>query len=493
LEKKESGSAREEGNTGDAGGQCHDICPTGSEPEDGLVAARILKTLADSELTDDGNAQRLVTFLQGRMRYVPERKQWFRWDQRSWIPDSDGSIYRELRRMRHLLGIVAARIDNEKRRKALEKQVARLGSKAKISAAVELAASIEGVPLHHEDFDTDPWVFNTPNGTVDLRTGVVRPQRPNDFITKLAGTTYLPNVTCPRWLQFLRELCCGDDDLVEYLQRAVGYSLTGSTTEHVLHIMVGGGANGKSTFLETIRKVFGTYARQADFSTFLETKGDRVRNDLACLVGARLVIAVEGDPEKALAESTVKQLTGGDAISARFLFKEFFEYRPQLKLWLAANHRPSIKRCDKAMWRRIRLLPCDADFSREDVRDKSLSQKLEAELPGILAWALAGAVAWQRDGLTPPKTVTDATSDYREEQDTVGGFIEDRCVLEASARERPKPLYLSYQNWCEEGNIEPLKASAFRAYLEGRKLVRKKSNGERRWRGIRLRKDVFPQ
>jgi putative DNA primase/helicase len=273
---------------------------------------------------------------------------------------------------------------------------------------------------------------------------------------------------------------------MSYLKRIVGYSSTGLVIEHVFHLLIGAGANAKSTLLEALRQVFGDYARQTDFGTFLESKGERIRNDLAGLAGTRLVIAAEADPERAISESTIKQITGGDAISARFLFKEFFEFRPQLKLWLAANHRPRIKRNDRAMWRRLRMIPANADFSDETKRDKDMSKKLEAELPGILVWVVEGAREWQREGLTPPQCVLEATQAYRATEDTVGNFIGEECVLGEKLKVAPKQLADAYKRYCEECAVEPVGQRDFVGYLQSRNLEQTRTGGRRYWVGIGL-------
>jgi putative DNA primase/helicase len=268
----------------------------------------------------------------------------------------------------------------------------------------------------------------------------------------------------------------GNARLIAFLQRTVGHTLTGLTSEQVLFLLYGTGANGKTTFLEALRALLGDYARQTDFSSFLTQKTDRIRNDIARLAGARFVSAVEVQEGRALAEVIVKQLTGGDSVTARFLFKEFFEFVPQGKIYLAANHKPVIKGTDLGIWRRIVLVPFTVTIPPER-QDKKLLEKLKAELPGILAWSVRGCLAWQKHGLEVPQEVQYATESYRDEMDVLKDFLTECCFEHPTAWVTAKALYQAYREWCERNGLRPLDQRDFGLRLTERCFDRDRGTG----------------
>src|SRR3990167_1056257 len=343
-------------------------------------------------LTDLGNAERLATRNSDYLKYVPAWG-WLSWNGARWARE-EGAAWRLAKDTVRSIYAEAERGADEKERAAIATWAMRSESRDKISSMLTLAINETEIDTLPEVFDADPWLLNCTNGALDLRTCDPHPHNPADMITRIAGTLYDPDATCPLWLEYLDRIFAGNAALIGYLRRAVGYSLTRETGEQCLFFCYGTGANGKSTFLETIRALLGDYAQTAEFTTFLAKQSENVRNDIARMAGTRFIAAIEAGEGKRLAETLVKQLTGGDTVTARYLYQDYFEYRPAFKMWLAANHKPTIRGTDNAIWRRIRLVPFTVTIPEAE-RDSKLSSKLRGELPGILAWAIRGCLEWQ--------------------------------------------------------------------------------------------------
>jgi putative DNA primase/helicase len=277
----------------------------------------------------------------------------------------------------------------------------------------------------------------------------------------------------------------GDANTISFLQRIVGYSLTGDTREQALFLLYGMGANGKTTFLEVLRYIWGDYAMCAEFGSFVASRSSNVRNDLARLAGARLVTAVESQFNRHLAEEVIKQITGGDTITARFLYGEYFEFRPQFKLFLATNHKPRVRGTDLAIWRRIHVIPFTVTIPGED-QDKALLEKLQREAAGILCWAMHGLADWRRSGLAPPATIVQATSEYRSEQDVLQLFIDERCIVDPEAQTSATELYAAYKAWCEAGGESTVCKRDLGLALQERGFQSRRNARSRKWIGIRL-------
>jgi putative DNA primase/helicase len=338
--------------------------------------------------------------------------------------------------------------------------------------------------------DADPWLLNVENGTVDLRTGELREHRRDDLITKLSPVRYVPGAQSPLWDAFLARVTGEDEELQAFLQRAVGYSLTGVAHEEKLFFAHGPAASGKSTFLEAIKAVLGEYTATADFETFLKKKGDSgVRNDVARLAGIRVTVGIEVERGKQLAEGLVKSLTGGDTVTARHLYKDFFEFVPQFTLWLAANDRPRVSAADSGIWRRIVQVPFTETIP-EPERDPTLKQRLQADpdiQTAILAWAIEGCRAWQEQGLNIPERVKLYTEEYREENDPFADFFDERCLFEPTALVRRSELRRAYEQWARTNGewVQTAKTLATalktRGVRDGGKIDR-----ERAWAGVAL-------
>jgi len=333
-------------------------------------------------------------------------------------------------------------------------------NKSRVDAMVSLAQHMLARPSN--DFDVGPWLLNCVNGVVDLRTGNLLDPDRGYFMTKVCNVKYDPMAKCPKWIQFLNDVTGDNQALMDYLQRVVGYSFTGDISEHCFFILYGTGLNGKSTFIETIMALLGDYAKKAEMRSFLNKNSDGANNDIAGLCGARFVSAVEIGRGKSLNEALIKELTGGDSISARFLFQEFFTFKPQFKILLGVNTKPKIHGLDEGIWRRIRLIPFEVKIPQEKV-DKNLPKKLRDELAGILNWAIEGCLKWKKDGLGEPSKVKEATSGYRDEMNMLSQFFDDRCVLASeTGGETSKPfvsvdqLFKEFLGWGLNNGVEKI-------------------------------------
>jgi len=473
---------------------CHALSALINSSQNGDYSAFMEIKRSKRPCTDLGNAERLVCLYGDYIRFVPQSG-WFVWDGKRWARDPDGhrvtklaeetvrQIYRE-----------AAEANTSDERNRLAKWAIVSESRQRISAMIELAAPM--CLAQPDEFDADDWLLNLANGVLNLRTLEFMPHDPNLKLTKLTPVVYDPIADCPKWKAFLQRIFNDNEQVIRFVQRAIGYSLTGLTCEQCLFFLYGTGANGKSTFLEVIRALFGDYAATAEFSTFVADRKSSVRNDIARLHNARLVTAIEVGEGKRFAEELIKTLTGGDIIAARFLYREFFEFRPRFKVWLAANYKPEIRGTDWAIWRRIRLIPFTVTIPPEE-QIPDLADQLKSELSGILNWALEGLRDWLANGLQPPPEVVEATEAYRAEMDIVGLFIQDACILDPKAVTPSKTLYDAFREWCAENGYEPFGQNAF-----GRRLTTKGfthtltyMNGRRCrcWIGIRLRSENDPQ
>ncbi len=407
--------------------------------------------------TDKGNAERLVAHFGQSIRFVASTGHWHIYDGKRWERD-ETMVIREY--AKRTANVIRSKAEVETAKWSKESESLR-----GINAMIELAKSDPSVVRTINDFDVDPLLINLQNGTLDLRNGELRRHSADDHFIRIANANFDPGAKCPRWLQFVEEITCGDRDLASYLQRIAGYFLSGLTSHQEFYILYGSGANGKSVLINALFEVLGDYATAADFKTFLTRRGDGPRNDLAALKGARLVCASEIGPGEHLDETVMKQVTGDDLISARFLYGEYFQYRSTFKVVLAANHLPRAIGTEEGIKRRLRILPCDATF-REDQRDKGLVERLKDERDGILLWAVEGWVDSNANGWrTPPKVIA-LGRQYWSELDTLQQFIEDQCLIEQAAAVGAGELYQSYEAWCSEAAETAINKTLF-----GKKLT----------------------
>jgi putative DNA primase/helicase len=465
-----------------------------SDPEllAGLATAMHGTAPPEFTLDDTANAARLVWLWGWRLCYLHEAERWLVWDGRRWCDDATGTALRLTETVAAAYRRDAFRLppDSEELRRQAEKRLAHAHgclSRQKRRDMLDLAQVERGVTRKTAEFDRDPWMLNVQNGTVDLRTGELRPHRAEDRLTTLAGAAHDPAATCPTWERFLYEVFGGDAELVKYLQRAVGYTLTGSIKEQVFMILHGSGANGKSTLLETLHVVLGDYALHANAESFIASdRRDQKRDDLAALRGARLVSASETGENQRLDERSIKEICGGEAITCRHLHGRYFSYHPTFKLWMATNHRPVIRGTDHAIWRRIHLLPFLQSFKGERC-DPDLPEKLRAELPGILAWAVDGCLAWQMGGLRPPPVVCEAVEAYRSDSDTVGLFLAECCVVSPEFTVKSGDLNAAFTRWAESNGYRALNPTALAARLKEKGIEKSTVKGYPQWRGVGLR------
>jgi putative DNA primase/helicase len=367
----------------------------------------------------------------------------------------------------------------------------RLASAASIAAVERIARSEPELSSIPDEWDANLWALNTPGGVVDLRNGRLAAHRREDGMTRIATAT--PRGDCTRWRAFLGNVTGGDADLQAYLQRMAGYCLTGATSAHALFFLYGTGANGKSVFVTALATILGDYATNAPMDTFMEARGDRHPTDLAGLRGARFVASVETEQGRRWNESKVKAITGGDKVSARFMRQDFFEYTPQFKLVIAGNHKPAIRNVDEAMKRRMHLIPFTVTIPPER-RDPKLTEKLLAERDGILAWALAGCLQWQRTGLQPPASVVSATEEYFEAEDALGRWIDERCVRIDRARSLTAELFNDWKAWAEAAGEFVGSQRRFSDQLVARGVEKWRNGlGVRGFQGIGLKAELRPE
>lgn len=424
-------------------------------------------------LEDVGNGHRFVLRHGTDMRFIYPWHDWYAYDGQRWRISDDGEHVRRAKDATAAIFTEArdlAPID-QKRAEAVAKW-AHVSHKRQRVEAMLWAAQSE-LPVSPDKLDADDFLLNVGNGTFDLEKLELREYDRGDLITKLIPTELKAEAKCPLWEAFLTRVLGEDAELVAFLRRAVGYTLTGSTREQVFFLLHGSGNNGKSTFVETLQALMGDYARPAEFRTFLHRdNSDAVRNDLATLFGLRCVTAVEAGQGLRLNEPLVKQLTGGDTITARFLHKEFFDFRPRFKMWLAANHKPEIRGQDFAIWRRVMLVPFVVEIPKAE-RDAELPAKLLAELPGILNWAVRGLREWNERGLDAPQAVLAATKDYRQEMDLLADFLENCCEKNPESHVIGWKLRAVYESWCKRAGSEPVKGNTFGRLLEERGYLSK--------------------
>lgn len=411
--------------------------------------------------TDIANGQRFAAQNGDDVRYNADSKRWLVWDGSRW---RDNAVV-EVEARAKATAVSVWDEAKERRDTQLSAWAVRSESAAGVHGMLEMAHSEASVVITTAALDTDPWLLNTPSGTVELRTGKLRTAHRDDLITKVTAAPFDPDAECPRWLQFLDEIFIHadftvDQDLIDYMQRLAGYALTGSIREQMFAVCYGTGRNGKTVFLNVMRGMLGDYSVTTPTDLLLSARDSAPGHALAILHGRRFVGCAETDAGRRLNESMVKNITGSDKIPARWLYGQPFEFDPTHKLFLATNHKPDIKGTDEGIWRRIHPIPFLRTIDPAKVDDE-LEQKLRDEWPGILAWAVRGCLDWQDGGLRPPTAVIEARASYRQESDHIRRFIEDCCECIPGAQVATGKLFAVYRQWCEGEAEQPLSSTAF--------------------------------
>ena len=435
-------------------------------------------------LTELGNAERIAYEYGHTIKYVGDMG-WVIWDGKRWKVDTKKEIERITNKV--LRGMYKS--DDE-----METKWARMCERRNIRMN-SIKDLMPLVPGARDDFDNHKYLLNIENGIINLKTGKLQPHDRDLNLTKMANVMFDEKAECPTWLTFLDQIFKGDKELIEYMQRLTGYALTADISEQSMYFLVGGGSNGKSTFVNIIKKILGDYGLQTNSDTFIKKKSDGANNDIARLASSRFVSAVESEEGEKLQESLVKTITGGEQLLARFLRQEFFEFLPEFKVFFTTNHKPIIGGVDDGIWRRVKIIPFTLNLKPHE-RDTKLDTKLTLEIPGILNWMLEGCLKWQKSGLKEPRVVVDATGNYKEDMDILGPFLSEICYTDeptnAAITIEAKELYNTYDKWCFGSGERSLGNRSFYRMLETKGFGKTKGTGNKTFlTGITL-KDRVP-
>lgn len=443
---------------------------------------------------DTGNAERLKDLFGENIRFNYTSKSWMYYDGKRWRNDDTG-------RMKILTDKVVNNMKNEKLfvtegidQEDMEKYRYRHWKDSRNhNKKVNMMKECEHLlPVTNETFDNDFNLFNVQNGFINLKAGQLNDHERNNYFTKISNIEYTDKADCPKWDEFLDDIFLGNQELVRFIQRAVGYSLSGYTSEQVLFVLYGNGRNGKSVFLDILNEVFGNYATNIQPQAIMATKMGKDSGptpEIAKLDGARLVTTTEPNEGERFDEGLLKQLTGGDRVSARRLHENEFEFTPQFKLWMATNHKPYVRGRDEGIWRRFVIIPFDKQIPLHEI-DRDLTKKLKRELPAIMRWCVDGFLEWQRIGLSEPAIIKEQRDEYRVEMDSTEAFIEECCNVDDTKYVKTSELFKAYDHWAKENNQYRMSNKKFRSEME-KKFNTKKSSYEY-YQGIEVKKDQFP-
>ncbi|MCH8272262.1 MAG: hypothetical protein IIB41_03300 [Candidatus Marinimicrobia bacterium] len=437
-------------------------------PDDDSLTIAFEKLSAKNETiptfseSDAGNAEMLAYHYGDKIRYNHSEGKWFIWNGNYWEQDVSKKVYEYAKETAKQRQLDALNITDSTKKILSLKFALKFEDHHKINACLNSAKSHRLLATTANDWNVDPFRLQCKNGVLVLDNEIkFIASSPEMMTSQSIGCEYVPEAGCPTFEKALSEMMNNRQQLFEFVQRAIGYSLSGEISEHCFFIMYGSGANGKTVLQNTIKTLLGDYAKHSQFAAFTQRYNNSQTNDLARLHSARIVIASEGSDSKKFDEEQLKQITGADNVTARFLYHESFTFTPKFKLWLAVNSLPKVDDVSEGFWRRVRIIPFERLFEGED-RDPNLEEKLKKELPGILNWALRGFQTWKQQGLTPPSEVLNATKEYQTESDDVAQFLEDQTLRDDNSRIRTNDLYSAFCNWHErEYSGKPMTQNRF--------------------------------
>jgi putative DNA primase/helicase len=459
----------------------------GSELAEGWPADAVNDPLPGEPTTELGYAKRLIHVYGNQLRYVPAWRRWLVWDGKRWAQDNTGQVARWAKVTARRLTNDAMAIPDQQQRNAALRLTRRGESSAGVAGALTLASTEEGIAVTPDDLDSDPFLLNVSNGTIDLRTGELRRHSPTDMLTKLAGAAYDPQAAGTVFERFLSRVQ-PDASMRAFLARLLGHTLEGRVVAHILPIFHGAGRNGKGTLINVVLSALGDYADAADPELLTARTFDAHPTGVADLFGLRLAVLHEGDAGRRLAEATVKRLTGGDRLKARRMREDFWHFDPSHSFVMLTNHKPLVAGTDEAIWARLRLVPWDVVIPEAE-RDAELGDRLALEVDAVLAWMVAGYREWKSNGFGEPEKVAKATSAYRAESDLLGRFLTACCHLQPSFQVRSGELFDTWSKWCASEGEDPGTVKSFSEELHNRGYDNAKSHGVMKWKGIGLQFD----
>ncbi|MBR5400301.1 MAG: hypothetical protein IK102_00705 [Treponema sp.] len=438
----------------------------------------------EMQFTDITNRDYFLKAFGDKIRFCLMWNKFLLWNGTCWEIDKKGKVEEDCVDFVHHMYRGLRVINDLQLQKDFEKHLIKSESFRRIQALVGLLKMSKDIKVADDELDTDNYLFNVNGITLNLKNGKGFPPEPKNLITKKSKFVYDKEAKCPTWDMFLLQIFNQDKDLIRFVQKAMGYSLSGDVTEQCLFILWGTGANGKSTFLNVLQELFGDYACTTGTETFMKKTSEQ-SNDLARLKGIRLVTTTEVEQGKSLSESLIKQITGGDEITARFLYGEYFSFKPTFKIFMATNHKPKIRGADNGIWRRIKMIPFTVTIPPEQ-RDKTLTEKLITENSGILNWLIQGYAMWRKEGLNEPNAIREANEEYRMDMDAVGTFVNDCFDIDATLRWRlpNQMLYQTYIKWCNVNNERVMSQKWLTMRMSEKGFKRMVSNNGRIWLGL---------
>lgn len=436
------------------------------------------------KFTESWNASKFAEMFKGKVIWCEPWGVWLHYEGGKWVKDDLKQILTFAKQVPKQLYAEASKIQTDAERKELVKWAIKTDNKQALLNMLELAKP--DLAVTPDVFDSKPFLLNLKNGTFDLENYELLPHNPDDYLTMMANVEYIEDAECPRWIKFLNTIFNNDEEIISFIQRAVGYSLSGDVGEDCFFFLYGTGANGKTTFLNTIQEILGDYAIQARAETFILKDKDYIPNDIARMHNKRFVVATEFPEGKRISESLLKSLTGRDTISARFLRQEFFDFKPTFKLWFGANHKLIVYENTYAFWRRVKMIPFNVQIP-ENEQIPHFEDYLLEEKNGILKWAIDGFDEWQRNRLSTPQEIQEAVEEYKQESDILADFIGEKCVENANYEVLFKDLYNAYVEWAEENKEKIISKQAFGRRLGERGYKSRKSMGQKIWIGITLK------